>query len=68
MLSFGKAPRKEAFLEWDTISLSEFERLVSMFGDWQSDPELRRCESELHTLFGALDVGGGGGGGGCWSG
>ena len=30
-------------------------RLVSVFGDWQSDPELKRCRPMLAELFAPLD-------------
>ena len=57
VLSYGMAPRKETpFMEWHTVSLSEFERIVSIFGDYQSDKELARAEKQLNQLFAALDT------------
>ena len=64
MLRYGQAPRRVEFAEWSAISLSDFERLVSVFGDYQSDPEMRRCKEVLSQLFGALDAPSAGGHGG----
>jgi Ca2+-binding EF-hand superfamily protein len=57
MLRYGMAPRKQPeFNEWDSISLSEFEKLVALFGDYGSDSDLRRCAPELTRLFASLDA------------
>ena len=56
MLRYGCMPRRGLeFDEWGSIGLSDFERLVSVFGDWQSDFELRRCQPMLAELFAPLD-------------
>ena len=57
VLDYGIAPRKaERFDEWSTIPLSDFERLVSMFGDWMHDEEMSRNHGDLGKLFEALDA------------
>ena len=57
LLRYGMAPRKQPeFNEWDSISLSEFEKLVALFGDYESDSNLRRCAPELTRLFASLDA------------
>jgi hypothetical protein len=57
VLRYGMAPRKQPeFNEWDSISLSEFEKLVALFGDYGSDSDLRRCAPELTRLFASLDA------------
>lgn len=52
MLEHGVAPRKvPAFVEWHTISASEFQRIISIFGDYRTDPEMDRCRQFLSTMF-----------------
>lgn len=72
MLLYGGPPRREdEFDEWGSIPLSDFERIVAIFGDYQIDHEMRRCAAQLTKLFEVLDTettggndGGGGGGDG----
>lgn len=55
MLSYGFVPRKDGFDDISTITLSEFERIVAVFGDYLTDRELEGCREELTDLFNALD-------------
>ena len=59
VLDYGEAPRKEEFTEWSTLPLLDYERLVSTFGDYQVDEEMRRCRGDLGQLFRVLDSEGG---------
>ena len=42
-------------MEWHQASLSDFERIVALFGDYQVDKELSRCEAALTDLFAVLN-------------